>query len=273
MEQVGPEILTNGRIPASRLREAYHRFRVHTEGLIYLLEDFAWILLLGPMETLLPRNGTESVERVGNPIVAVHGFGQTRDVFRKMKHYMKHRGREFHLFNYFTPQSIPRTARQLSKYIDRVLLKTGADKVDLMGHSLGGLVVRYYVQALGGGGKVSHCITLGAPHSGTRIALYIPVLPSMVQMNRILRANGFCRKLNLMKKPAGVRFINVYSPYDFFVQSEDRGYWSQADKNICLDFAGHLGMIMDYRFFDVLLRELRTQETSGKVIQMPERMS
>ncbi|MBI2061456.1 MAG: alpha/beta fold hydrolase [Nitrospirae bacterium] len=256
---------TNGR------QSAFDRFRVHVEGFIYLLEDFTWILLLGPLEDALDSHPPLSGDRVGHPIVAVHGFGQTMHVYHKMRRYMKTHGREFHLFNYFTPESIKKTVGKLDRYVDRVLEKTGAEKVDLIGHSLGGLVVRYYVQAGGGSRKVSTCITLGAPHDGTRISPYLPVIRSMAEMSRTLRESRFCRELNAMEKPAGVRFINIYSPNDFFVRSKGRGSWEEADRNVGVDFVGHLGMIMDYRFFDVLLRELRPAQQAGNVISMQDR--
>ncbi|MBI2890704.1 MAG: alpha/beta fold hydrolase [Nitrospirae bacterium] len=258
--------------PAGVTASLFERVRLHAEDFLYLVEDFTWILLLGPMEDVLARNGAPPSNRVGRPIVAVHGFGQTRHVFHKMRRYLATRGRDLRLFNYFTPQSVKSTAARLDRFIDEVLRDSGADKVDLVGHSLGGLVVRYYVQGLRRSDKVGTCVTLGAPHYGTRLSPYVPLLTSMVEMNRILRPNRFCRDLNSTPKPAGVRFINFYSPHDFFVRSRDRGSWPDADKDIRTEFVGHLGLIMDYRFFDILLRELRSTETHGVVIPMPERI-
>lgn len=260
----------------------FDRIRIHAEDFLYLVEDFSWIFVLGPLENVLAfdaedpaeaaRSGSDSsASPVGNPIVAVHGFGQAPYVFHKMRRYLRARGRRLHLFNYYFPQSVKRSARRLERYIEQVLEETGAEKVDLIGHSLGGLVVRYCAQALEAGRRIATCVTLGAPHQGTRISLYVPAIRSLTEMNRIFRPSRFCRELNQLPKPEGVRFVNFYSPLDFFVQSKDRGSWPEADKNICVDFVGHLGMIMDYRFFDILHRELRTVETMGKVIQMPER--
>ena len=49
----------------------------------------------------------------------------------------------------------------------RCIASTGAAKVDLVGHSQGGLVSRYYVKNLGGAAKVDSLISLAAPHYGT----------------------------------------------------------------------------------------------------------
>jgi triacylglycerol lipase len=62
------------------------------------------------------------------------------------------------------------TSTALPPFVDRVLAQTGATRVDLIGHSQGGLIGRYYVKFLGGTGKVGSIIGLAAPHYGTKLA-------------------------------------------------------------------------------------------------------
>ncbi len=59
---------------------------------------------------------------------------------------------------------------QHSKAIRAVCARTGHSQVDVIGHSLGGLIARYYVQRLGGDIRAHTLVTLGTPHGGTRIA-------------------------------------------------------------------------------------------------------
>ena len=47
---------------------------------------------------------------------------------------------------------------------------TGADEVDLVGHSMGGVVARYYLALGGGDVHVRHLVTLGSPHAGTDVS-------------------------------------------------------------------------------------------------------
>lgn len=63
-----------------------------------------------------------------------------------------------------------REARALRSLVDRELRRTGAESVDLVGYSAGGVVVRYYVKELGGADVVRRVLTLGAPHHGTDVA-------------------------------------------------------------------------------------------------------
>src|SRR5690606_38097343 len=60
--------------------------------------------------------------------------------------------------------------------------RTGSRQVDVVGHSLGGLIARYYVQRLGGDGRVRTLVTLGTPHSGTRVAPLANSHPIVRQM-------------------------------------------------------------------------------------------
>ena len=62
------------------------------------------------------------------------------------------------------------TSAALPPVVDQVLARTGAAKVDLVGHSQGGIVSRYYIKFLGGADKVDSLISLGAPHYGSQLA-------------------------------------------------------------------------------------------------------
>jgi pimeloyl-ACP methyl ester carboxylesterase len=59
------------------------------------------------------------------------------------------------------------SAKQIASYVDKVLADTGADQVDLVGHSQGGLIAEYYVKALGGAPKVHTLVGLSPTTHGT----------------------------------------------------------------------------------------------------------
>ena len=60
-------------------------------------------------------------------------------------------------------------AAQLSSFVDRVLAATGAGKVDLVGHSQGGMLPRYYLKNLGGAGKTDKLVALSPSNNGTTL--------------------------------------------------------------------------------------------------------
>src|SRR4029079_19012508 len=66
--------------------------------------------------------------------------------------------------------SIEDLAEQLAVHIESVCADTGADRVILLGHSMGGLVARTYVRRFGARARVAKVITLATPHHGSELA-------------------------------------------------------------------------------------------------------
>ena len=65
---------------------------------------------------------------------------------------------------------IRETSAAFAPFVDQVLAQTGAHRVDLIGHSQGGLVGRWYIKFLGGATKVDSFVGLATPHYGTKLA-------------------------------------------------------------------------------------------------------
>jgi triacylglycerol esterase/lipase EstA (alpha/beta hydrolase family) len=59
------------------------------------------------------------------------------------------------------------SARELAAFVDRVLAASGAAQVDIVGHSQGGMMPRYYLKELGGASKVHALIGLVPSNHGT----------------------------------------------------------------------------------------------------------
>ncbi len=65
---------------------------------------------------------------------------------------------------------IERSAEELKSFVSYVLSKTGASKVDLVGHSQGGMMPNYYIKYLGGASKVNELIGLAPSNHGTTLS-------------------------------------------------------------------------------------------------------
>jgi triacylglycerol esterase/lipase EstA (alpha/beta hydrolase family) len=72
---------------------------------------------------------------------------------------------------------IPASAQQLSDFTDRVLAASGAAKVDMVGHSQGGMMPRYYLRFLGGAAKVNALVALAPDNHGTTLDGLTRILP------------------------------------------------------------------------------------------------
>ena len=98
------------------------------------------------------------------PLVFVHGFLGDPTNFLVLRRFLAARGiRSFSSFSYPPRLDYQRLACGLRDAVDAVRAATGAVEVDLVGHSLGGLVARYMVEMLPGA-PVRRLATLGAPY-------------------------------------------------------------------------------------------------------------
>lgn len=138
-----------------------------TETISTFREVVAWPLDVAPS---VP-NGVQHEDDV---VVMVHGFFATAGVWRPLKRTLiKRTGAHVASFSHAPGVGIARIARSLARLVDRI---PAACRVHLVGHSLGGLVARYYVQELSGHTRVSQTISLGSPFGGTMHANPFPFL-------------------------------------------------------------------------------------------------
>lgn len=107
-----------------------------------------------------------------DPVVLVHGYLASPTLMRPLQWRLRRAGRTAHTVS-LTPLAIGdvrRMAEQLDRSVARVLADTGADRVDLVGISLGGILGRYWLQELGGAAKTRRFVAVGSPFAGTWFA-------------------------------------------------------------------------------------------------------
>ena len=98
------------------------------------------------------------------PCILVHGvLGDGTNFATLRRHLARHGIRRFSSFGYRPRLDYQRLAVQFGEHVSRVCRETGASQVDVVAHSLGGLVARYFVQT-GGGHLVRRLVTLGTPY-------------------------------------------------------------------------------------------------------------
>ena len=104
------------------------------------------------------------------PVVLVHGtFGDQKSLLDRLSATIKSKGYCVYALDYGSRATGPieDSAQQLSTFVDRVLASTGAAKVDLVGHSQGGMMPRYYLRFLGGSTKVDDLVGMAPSNHGT----------------------------------------------------------------------------------------------------------
>ncbi len=104
------------------------------------------------------------------PVVLVNGTFETMDKnWATMSPYLAGKGYCVFAFNYGNRATGPigRSARQLRSFVNKVRSATGASRVDLVGHSQGGMMPRYYLKFLGGAQKVDDLVGIAPSNHGT----------------------------------------------------------------------------------------------------------
>ncbi|GAB2980724.1 alpha/beta fold hydrolase [Saccharothrix stipae] len=156
-----------------------------------------------------------AMEAAGTPIVLVHGIGDNRSAFAVLSGALRRRGfGVVHAVNYSVLTALTgdvrRSAALLGEHVERICEQTGSDRVHVVGHSLGGLIARYYVQRLGGDARVRTLVTLGTPHRGTLAAYLLPT-----SLTRQLRpGSDLLSELAEPSRPCRTRFVVVWSEMD-----------------------------------------------------------
>jgi triacylglycerol lipase len=150
------------------------------------------------------------------PIVLVHGFACNRAVFTLLRRGLRRRGFTHLVALNYSPLTteVRDAAEALAARVEQVCAETGAPRVHVVGHSLGGLIGRYYVQRLGGDQRVDTLFTLGTPHRGTFVAQLLTCHPLVRQ----LRPGS--ELISELAEPAPgcrTRFVAFYSDVDQLV--------------------------------------------------------
>jgi pimeloyl-ACP methyl ester carboxylesterase len=179
----------------------------------------------------------------GTPIMLVHGIVDNHTVFSLMRRQLLRRGfSRIHTFSY-SPLTLDvrSTAERMGEEIEALCEEYGYERIHVIGHSLGGLIARYYVQRLGGDERVHTCVTLGTPHQGTMAARLLPwplvkqVRPDSDLMAELAEPAPGCK----------TRFLAFYSDVDQLIVPQRRGRIRHPDlmaNNVMVRGVGHLSL-------------------------------
>jgi triacylglycerol esterase/lipase EstA (alpha/beta hydrolase family) len=211
------------------------------------------------------------------PVILVPGtFADMSDSWQALSPLLYNHGYCVYSFNYgsyfgsgllgiYGTGNIEQSAEELSTFVNKVLSSTKASQVDLVGHSQGGMMPRYYLKFLGGASKVHALVGLAPSSHGTTLdglatlASYFPgadaflgvLCPACEQQTT---GSSFMTKLNSGGDTVtGVEYTVIESEYDEVVTPYTSAFLSGPDvtnitlQNQCsLDLGEHLSMPYDH---------------------------
>ena len=211
------------------------------------------------------------------PVVLVHGtFADMSNSWQAISPLLKNNGYGVFALNYgdyngsgaigvYGVDDIPTSANELSAFVDKVRGATGAAEVDIVGHSQGGMMPRYYLKYLGGAAKVRALVGLSPSNHGTTLnGLFIlsNFFPGANQFTGALcpaceqqrAGSAFITNLNAGGETVpGVDYTVIQTRYDTVVTPYTSAFLSGPNvKNILLqnqcilDLGDHLSMPYDH---------------------------
>ncbi|GGN90020.1 lipase [Streptomyces albiflavescens] len=216
------------------------------------------------------------------PVVLVHGtFGNSVDNWLALAPYLVDRGYCVYSLDYGQLPGVPlfnglgpidKSAEQLQTFVDKVLASTGAAKADLVGHSQGGMMPRYYLKFLGGAPKVNTLVGIAPDNHGATLSGLANLLPYFPGAEDLLSAatpgladqiagSEFLTKLNAGGDTvAGVHYTVIATKYDEVATPYSSQFLTGSDvhnvllQNLCsVDLSEHvaIGLLDRIAFHEV----------------------
>lgn len=219
-----------------------------------------------------------------NPVVLVHGLGATAsENWYFLAPHLAERGYCVFAKTYGMDPRYPsrgglkpmqESAAELARFVDEVRAATGAAKVDLVGHSEGAIMPRWYLKFLGGTAKVDHFIGWAGPNHGTDIwgitelRHLVPgwdagMAASCGSCPQFLPGSKFLTDLNAGDEtPGAVHYTTIVTKYDELVTPYQTSFLNGATNLVLQEidstnFAGHTTMAADPLTFELTLRALQ----------------
>lgn len=156
---------------------------------------------------MIPRRGGGSAagiereldELTSLPVLLVPGWGAPHLHTRWIAWELSRRGMKVETMRLpnMAVGDMNRSAELVSDEVDRIMAETGADRVSLVGYSLGGLIARIYLQDLRGYQKLGRAVFVGAPQDG----IYTGYAALFTKAGRqVSKGSVFMRNLNRSRK-------------------------------------------------------------------------
>lgn len=130
------------------------------------------------------------------PILLLHGMGfhdrfPAHFYWGRIPHVLRKNGARVYFGGQDGNATTMSNARYLVRVIRRILTETGAEKINIIAHSKGGLEARYLISTMGMGDVIASLTTLATPHNGSpAVDKLIRRIPHLIQLGSAVMDMG-----------------------------------------------------------------------------------
>jgi triacylglycerol lipase len=192
--------------------------------------------------------------QTARPVLLVHGLGGTKSSWSVVARALSARGLIVHTITYKPfGTSVEQVAERLVAEVKRILSDTGADKVHLVGHSLGGVVIGEAIASGRLAGQVDTIVTLGSPFRGSPWAT---LLPFGAVVRALRDGSPQLRRLASAPVPDGVRWLAFTATLDMIVPGCRSVPAHTRVETVTIGGVGHLGMLLSQQVVGLVVAAL-----------------
>lgn len=187
------------------------------------------------------------------PVLLLHGLFHNRACWLWTRFRLRRRGfKSLHAINLPPWYDVERLTERVSKKVDELRHATGIDKIHLVGHSMGGMVARNYVQLRGGEQKIDACVLLSSPNGGSKLAPF-----ALTALGKhLLPGSAFLQRLAAAPLPSGVRVTAIVNRHDNMILPFEYGRL-QGVTNVELTGMGHASVLYRSRALEAITQAIR----------------
>lgn len=186
------------------------------------------------------------------PVLLLHGLFHNRAVWFLMKQRLEQCGFPVVTMNLPPFEMVESLGRKIAETVEETLVTYDAEQVDIVGHSMGGLLARYYIEFMGGDKRVKHCIMLGTPNAGSKLAPF-----ALSPLGRdLMPGSDFLTELNAAPLSTTVNYTTIFSLHDNLVIPAESAELPGAEA-IEIEWLGHNSLIFHRESIEATIDALR----------------
>jgi triacylglycerol esterase/lipase EstA (alpha/beta hydrolase family) len=248
--------------PGVRLRELDHSMRNDLSG---VRDTLSYLRHLARGNRIERRKFFESIDENHPPVLLIHGYFGTRGSMFMLERRLNDDGVCVFSFNLgmLNVSDIRRSAFLIHRKIESILAQTPVKKIDILGHSMGGLIGLYYIKKLGGHEKVRKLVMLGTPVKGTWAALLGIATLGLLSTSawQLLPNSEFLRDLEAGPNPKSVQYYSIVADRDWICPPQNSVLEEASQMSVPL---GHSSLVLSEEVYRHVLWALRQKKNDDK---------